>query len=102
MTVTYSDGMRSPIRGRPPKPEGPATPAQRKRAQRARDRLALWAAGDSMDELTTSALVEQISALIRDERPGTLGAVLVELGRRGGVSVTARPSAAGGGRRVKS
>jgi hypothetical protein len=34
--------------------------------------------------------------------PGTLGAVLVELGRRGGVIVTARLSAAGGARRVKS
>ena len=102
MTVTYSDGMRSSIRGRPPKPEEPATPAQRKRAQRARDRLALWAADVSMDELTTSALIEQIPALIRDERPGTLGAVLVELGRRGGVFVKARPSAFGAGNRVKS
>ncbi len=78
MTVTYSDGTRSPIRGRPPKLEEPATPAQRKRAQRARDRLALWAPGASMDELTTSALIEQIQALIRDERPGTLGVVLVD------------------------
>ena len=55
-----------------------------------------------MDELTTSALIEQIQALIRDERPGTLGVVLVELGRRGGVFVTARPSAFGAGIRVKS
>ena len=94
--------MRSPIQARPHKPAAAATSAQRKRAQRARDRLALWAVGASMDELTTSALVEQIPALIRDDRPGMLGAVLVELGRRGGVLVSARPSASGGGRRVKS
>ena len=55
-----------------------------------------------MDELTTSALVEQIAMLIRDERPGTLGAVLVELGRRGGVTVTARPASFARGRRVKT
>lgn len=94
--------MRSPIRRRPPKLEEPATPAQRKRAQRARDRVALWAADVSMDELTTSSLIEQIPALIRNDRPGTLGAVLVELGRRGGVFVKARPSAFGSGKRVKS
>ena len=94
--------MKNSTRGRPPKPEGPATPAQRKRAQRDRDRLALWAAGVSMDELTTSALIEQIPALIRNEHPGMLGAVLVELGRRGGVSVGSRPSASRAAHRVKS
>jgi len=93
--------MNTPKRGRPPKPEGAATAAERKRAQRARDTAALWAAGGSIDELTTSALIEHIAKLIHDERPGTLGAVLTELGRRGGVAVTARPYGAPPGKRVK-
>jgi len=77
------------------------TPADRKRAQRERDLAALWAPGVSFDELTLGALVEQIAGLIRDERPGTLAQVLVEIGRRGGVSVRASPRAGAPGKRVK-
>ena len=54
-----------------------------------------------MDELTTSALLESLASLIAEQRAGTLGAVLVELGRRGGVTVTARPAAMAAGERVK-
>ena len=75
-------------RGRPPKPEGALTPAERKAAQRERDRAALSARGGVMDELTTSALVESLPRLIAGKRAGRLIAVLVELGRRGGVTVT--------------
>jgi hypothetical protein len=53
------------------------------------------------DELTTAALVENLASLIADERPGILGDVLKELGRRGGVTVTARPAALAPGKRVK-
>lgn len=87
-------------RGRPPSTGGALTAAQRKTAQRARDRVAIWSGG-SMDELTITALLENLPSLIVGERPGTLGAVLVELGRRGGVTVTARPSSAGAGARLK-
>lgn len=88
-------------RGRPPSAAGALTPAQRKSAQRARDHAALWAVGAAMDELTTSALLESLASLIAEQRAGTLGAVLVELGRRGGVTVTARPAAMVAGGRVK-
>ena len=47
------------------------TPAQRKRAQRERDRAALWALGVSLDTLTTVALLEALPGLLAGERPGT-------------------------------
>lgn len=89
------------VRGRPPIPGGAMTPAQRKRIQRERDRTVLLTPGASFDELTTAALVENLSSLIADERPGLLGDVLKELGRRGGVNVTARPAALAPGKRIK-
>ena len=76
-------------RGRPPKPEGALTPAQRKSTQRERDRAAVFARGSVMDELTTTALLESLPNLIATKRQGRLRAVLVELGRRGGVTLTA-------------
>lgn len=75
-------------RGRPPKPEGASTPAQRKAAQRERDRAAMRAAGTVMHELPVSALVESLPSLIARRRKARLMAVLTELGRRGGVTVT--------------
>ena len=78
------------------------TPAQRKRAQRERGRTALWASGVSLDTLPASALVEALPGLLAGERPGTLGAVLAELGRRGGLTVTTRPAALGAGGRVRA
>ena len=77
-------------RGRPPKPEGAVTPAQRKAEQRERDREALLADGVAVDGLTMTALVEGLPSLVAGNQPGMLGAVLVELGRRGGVTVTVK------------
>ena len=88
-------------RGRPPSASGALTAAERKAAQRERDRAALWVPGAPLDELTLSALVESLPRLIADEAPGTLGAVLVEIGRRGGVSVTVKPYALAPSKRVK-
>ena len=68
------------------------TPTERKRAQRERDRAALWAPGASLDTLP---------GLLAGERPGTLSAVLAELGRRGGLTVTTRHAALGAGGRVR-
>lgn len=78
-------------RGRPPKPEGPLTPAERKAAQRERDRAAIQARSGAMRELTTTALAESLPGLIAAKRKGRLVAVLVELGRRGGVGIAALP-----------
>ena len=75
-------------RGRPPKPEGALTPAQWKAAQRERDRVALWVDQVAVDGLTTTALVEGLPSLIAGGQTELLGAVLAELGRRGGVTVT--------------
>lgn len=75
-------------RGRPPKPEGALTPAERKAAQRDRDRAAVQARGTAINELTTGALVESLPRLIAVKRRAKLGTVLVKLGRRGGVPVT--------------
>jgi len=85
-------------RGRPPKPEGAATPAERKRAQRERDKVALWSAGVSFDSLTTGALIDHLAYLVANQQTGTLGPVLVELGRRGGMTVTARATGTKGQR----
>lgn len=75
-------------RGRPPKIEGAQTPAQRKAAQRERERAALHAKGADVGELSTTALVEGLPGLIAGKHAGALGVALVELGRRGGVAVT--------------
>lgn len=88
----YAWGVTMNRRGRPPKPEGALAPAQWKAAQRERDRVALWVEGCSVAELTTTGLVEGLPSLIAGGQPEMLGDVLVELGRRGGVAVTARPA----------
>lgn len=59
------------------------TPTERKRAQRERERAALWTPGVALETLTTAALLEALPGLLAGERPGTLAAVLAELGRRG-------------------
>ncbi len=87
-------------RGRPPSDAGALTPAQRKQAQRTRDRATLWAPGSSLDTLPLSGLLEALPGLLTGEKPGTLGAVLKEIGRRGGVTVTVRESPMGPERRV--
>lgn len=76
------------------------TPTERKRAQRERERAALWTPGVALDTLTTAALLEALPGLLAGERPGTLAAVLAELGRRGGLTVTTRHAALGAGGRV--
>ena len=101
-SVTVTTTQPAPTRSGPPAPGGALTPAQRKRAQRERDRAALWALGVSLDTLTTAALLEALPGLLAGERPGALGAVLIELGRRGGVSVTSRPAPFGVGTRAKA
>ena len=75
-------------RGRPPLEAGAQTPAQRKAAQRMRDRATVESRAQSVDGLTISALAEAVPKLIADKRPARLGVVLVELGKRGGVTVT--------------
>lgn len=79
-------------RGRPPKPDGALTAAERKAAQRERDRAAIQARGRPLQGLTTSALVEALPSLIAATRPARLGAVLVEIGQRGGVTLTVQVS----------
>lgn len=96
-SVTVTTTQPAPTRSGPPAPGGALTPAQRER-----DRAALWALGVSLDTLTTAALLEALPGLLAGERPGTLGAVLIELGRRGGVSVTSRPAPFGVGTRAKA
>ncbi|MDE2396269.1 MAG: hypothetical protein KGM91_12600 [Burkholderiales bacterium] len=80
----------------------PMTPAERKRAQRQRDRATLFAPGASLDTMPTSGLLDALPGLLGGDRPGTLGEVLRELGRRGGVTVTARPAPLGAGARVRA
>lgn len=90
--------MASP--GRPINESGAQSAAQRKAAQRARDRAALWVVGGLLDGLTTAALVECLPSLIAGQSVGTLGVVLKEIGRRGGLTVTTRPAPPG--ERIKS
>ena len=66
----------------------PKSPAERKRAQRKRDRAALVAGDVPMADLTTPALVDSLPALLTGNYRSTLALVLRELGRRGGVTVT--------------
>ena len=71
-----------------PIPAALRTAASRKAAQRERARVALVAPGAALDAVTTTALAEALPLLIRDAaRKQTLAAALIELGRRGGVSV---------------
>lgn len=66
----------------------PLTPAERKRAQRKRYWAALMA-GEPLAGLTLAALLKALPALVAGKHQSTLALVLVELGRRGGVTVTA-------------
>ena len=84
------------------KVSGAMSAAQRKAAQRARDRAALWAVGGLLDGLTTAALVECLPSLIAGQSVGTLGAVLKEIGRRGGLTITTRSDPFGPGERIKT
>lgn len=77
----------TPLIGRPLKPDGALTAAQRKSAQRERDRAALRSAGAALHEIPTSGLIEGLAGLISAGEHGALAAALVELGRRGGLKV---------------
>ena len=77
----------------------PLSPAQRKRAQRRRDRAALLDGDVPIDAVKTWALVEALPALLGAATPLTLAQVLCELGRRGGVTVTAATTPPARGRR---
>ena len=70
----------------------PRTPVQRKRDQRQRDRAALFGADVPLEAVKTSALAEALPTLLAADAPLTLARVLCELGRRGGVTVTASPA----------
>ena len=79
-------------RGRPPKLEGELTPAERKAAQRDRDRAAMRDAGcAAIGELSTSALVEGLPEMIAIRGDALFGAVLIELSRRGGLTLRLSP-----------
>ncbi len=67
----------------------PRTAAQRKRDQRRRDRAALYLDDGPLDAIRTTVLVEALPVLI-GAAPHALASVLTELGRRGGVTVTAQ------------
>lgn len=82
--------------GRPPiNPQGAMTPAERKAAQRERDRARVQAPRPAVDQMPTSGLTEALPGLIASRRRGALAAVLVEMGRRGGVTVTINPATDG-------
>ncbi len=78
--------MKSPAargRGRPPKPEGALTPAERKRAQRDRDRATLYGTA-VIDTMTLDGLLAGVQHALAEGQVATLATVLKELGRRGG------------------
>ena len=77
----------APRIGRPPKPDGALTAAERKAAQRERDRAALRSAGAALLGMPTSGLVEGLAGLIASEDQDALAGALVELGKRGGLKV---------------
>lgn len=72
----------------------PASAAERKREQRRRDRAALLdtevALAESLRSMTAGGLVELLQRVAG--RPELLALVLVELGRRGGLQITATPT----------
>ncbi len=76
----------------------PLSPAQRKRAQRRRDRAALLGGDVPIGAVKTSALIESLPLLLGIDAPLILAQVLCELGRRGGVTVTAATTAPARGR----
>jgi len=63
-------------RGRPTKPNGAQTPAQRKAAQRERERLAFvtYQRGE-LERVGTAALAAELGRLVADGRPALAGAV---------------------------
>lgn len=99
MTVTSTVQPRR--RGRPRKPGGALTPAERKQAQRLRDHNTIYGSM-VIDTVTTDGLPTAVRHALAEGRTATLTAVLKELGRRGGLVVTARPSAVGPSERVKA
>lgn len=63
-------------RGRPRKPGGAQTPAQRKAAQRERERLAFATySADELERVGTAALAAELGRLVVDGRPALAGAV---------------------------
>ena len=98
--IGASPGKRSLTVGgkpgrRPINPQGAMTPAERKAAQRERDRARVQASRPAVDQMPTGGLAEALPRLIASRRRGALAAVLVELGRRGGVAITIQPATAG-------
>ena len=71
-----------------PSSNGPKTAAQRKTDQRERDRLAAW--GDApLGDATATALLNVLAACLTGRYPERAGRLLVELGHRARVNVTA-------------
>lgn len=75
-------------RGRPPKPGGAQTAAQRKAAQRQRDRINAWSDAPLLAEATVQALQAAAGHCIKKGYTDRLALVLRELGRRGGLAVS--------------
>lgn len=90
ISVAFQPSMpkqNTPLIGRPPKPGGALTAAQRKAAQRERDRTALRCEVAALHQIPTSGLVEGLPGLIAAGDHDALAAALVELGKRGGLKV---------------
>jgi hypothetical protein len=72
---------------RPVSPTGPKTPAERKAAQRERDRPAAWSDAP-LSDATDGALLAALGACLSGTYPERAGRLLTEAARRAGVSVT--------------
>lgn len=77
------DALAKPRRGRPPKPGGPVSSADRKRAQRRRDSLrTIGRDAERIAELTHSGLMEAIQRASTEDDIVTLRLLIRELARR--------------------
>jgi len=66
---------------------GPKSAAERKAAQRQRDRVAAWSDGPLTD-LTHEALLSALGACLTATYPARAARLLAEVARRAGVAVT--------------
>ena len=66
---------------------GPKSAAERKAAQRQRDRLAVWSDAP-LSDATNEALLSALGACLTTAYPERAGRLLAEVARRAGVNVT--------------
>lgn len=76
---------------RPPSKTGPKSAAERKAAQRQRDRLAAWSDAP-LSEATNEALLSALGACMVGSYPTRARLLLAEVARRAGVNVTVTQS----------